>query len=427
MSIVILGGGIAGISAGYHAGVAGEEAFVYEQNPSWGGLCDNFTIDDFRFDRAVHLSFAKDQHVRNLFDLSVESYAHPPLAYNYYNGYWLKHPAQNNTYPLAAEEKVRVVMDFINRDSSLTTSDYEQWLRYQYGDYFAENFPMKYTRKYWTLEAREITTAWIGNRMYRPSVEEVLQGAMAESTPNTYYAKEMRYPQKGGYKAYLNYMAERCTICLNKKAVLIDTKNKRVEFEDGGNQSYEHLISSLPLPEVVKLIKDAPRKVVEAGEALCATSIALVSLGFKRSDIPKYLWFYIYNESVPPARVYSPSMKSPDNVPAGKSSLQFEIYFSKYKPLSIRGDLLANHAIDKAVDLGWFGKNDMEVVDYRELEYGNVVFHKNMEENRKIIHDFLEAQEIISIGRFGEWEYLWSDQSLLSGKQGTAKVMEKKC
>jgi protoporphyrinogen oxidase len=426
MSTVILGGGIAGISAAYHAGVEGEEAAVYEQNPSWGGLCDHFTVDGFRFDRAVHLSFAKDKHVRKLFDLSVESFVHPPLAYNYYEGYWLKHPAQNNTFPLKVDEKVRVIMDFINRDSSLTANDYERWLRYQYGDYFAEHFPMRYTRKYWTLEARELTTSWIGNRMYRPSVEEVLRGAMAEDTPNTYYADEMRYPKKGGYKAYLNYMADRSTIHLNKRVISIDTKNKTVEFEDGGLQHYEHLLSSIPLPDVVRLVKNPPRRVVEAGEALCATSIALVSLGFKHPDIPKYLWFYIYDESVPPARVYAPSMKSPDNVPDGKSSLQFEIYFSKYKPLAIRGERLVEHAVDKAEELGWFGKNDINVVDYREVEYGNVVFHKNMEAHRKAIHDFLDREDVIPIGRFGEWAYFWSDQSLLSGRRGMVKVTKKK-
>jgi protoporphyrinogen oxidase len=426
MSTVILGAGIAGISAGYHAGVEGKEASIYEQNPSWGGLCDNFSVDGFRFDRAVHLSFAKDKHVRDLFDLSVQSLSHPPLAYNYYDGYWLKHPAQNNTFPLTVDEKVRVIMDFINRDSSLTASDYERWLRYQYGDYFAENFPMRYTRKYWTVEARELTTSWIGNRMYRPSVEEVLRGAMEEKTPNTYYADEMRYPKKGGYKAYLNYMAERCTIFLNKRIISIDTKNKKVEFEDGGSQRYERLLCSIPLPDVVSLVEDAPRRVVEAGEALCATSIALVSLGFKRPDIPKYLWFYVYDEPVPPARVYAPSMKSPDNVPDGKSSLQFEIYFSKHKPLTIRGDHLVDHAVDKAVELGWFDKNDIDVVDYREIEYGNVVFHKNMEKHRKIIHDFLDEQGVIPIGRFGEWAYLWSDQSLLSGMKGVARAVKKK-
>ena len=94
--------------------------------------------------------------------------------------------------------------------------------------------------------------------------------------------------------------------------------------------------------------------------------------------------------------------------------------------MKVRGDHLVEHAVEKAVDLGWFGKNDIDIVDYREIEYGNVVFHKNMEANRKTIHDFLDQQDVIPIGRFGEWAYLWSDQSLLSGMRGVAKVIKKK-
>jgi hypothetical protein len=177
---------------------------------------------------------------------------------------------------------------------------------------------------------------------------------------------------------------------------------------------------------MVKLIKDTPKRVIQAGGALWASSIALVSLGFKCPDVPKYLWFYIYDESLPPARVYAPSLKSSDNVPAGKSSLQLETYFSKHGGCPVRGDLLLEDVVRKAVALGWFAMKDMDVVDVREIEYGNVVFDKNMERHRGIVHDFLAEQDVIPIGRFGEWAYLWSDQSLLSGMRGVAKVMQKK-
>ncbi len=42
--IAILGGGISGISTGYHLNLGGTESVVFEKNPTWGGLCDNFTI-----------------------------------------------------------------------------------------------------------------------------------------------------------------------------------------------------------------------------------------------------------------------------------------------------------------------------------------------------------------------------------------------
>ena len=54
--IAILGGGISGISAGYHLSLKEIDNTVFEKKLTWGGLCDNFTVGDrFRFDFFVHL------------------------------------------------------------------------------------------------------------------------------------------------------------------------------------------------------------------------------------------------------------------------------------------------------------------------------------------------------------------------------------
>ncbi len=61
--------------------------------------------------------------------------------------------------------------------------------------------------------------------------------------------------------------------------------------------------------------------------------------------------------------------------------------------------------------------NDIEITDYREVKYANVVFDFERKKNVQIIHNYLDQIAIKYIGRFGEWDYLWSDQSLLSGKK----------
>jgi protoporphyrinogen oxidase len=171
------------------------------------------------------------------------------------------------------------------------------------------------------------------------------------------------------------------------------------------------------LPELVKRIKDIPKNIQKASEKLLCTSGQLVSLGFNRPDIPKNIWFYIYDEDILPSRAYSPSIKSPDNVPDGKSSLQFETYFSKYAPKKLSEDSLMEHVIEKGKKMKLWTVNDIEVSDYREVKYANVVFDFERKKNVAIIHDYLNHNNIIYIGRFGEWDYLWSDQSLLSGKK----------
>lgn len=414
--IAVLGAGISGISAAYHLGLKGQKAVIYEKEDDWGGLCGNFSIEGFRFDKAIHLSFTENEYVRRLFSESCEYLTHKPLAYNYHNGFWLKHPAQNNLAPLPAEEKVNIISDFVNNKFDSEVKNYEDWLKAQYGEYFSENFPIKYTRKYWTYEAKELSTSWVGNRMYRPDIREVLKGAFDNETPNTYYAKEMRYPVKGGYKSFIKKMANDCLIELNKEAVNIDTTNRIVTFADGLNVQYDNVVSSLPLPEYPKLIKNMPHEVVSACNQLTWTGVGLVSIGLKRPDVPKHLWFYVYDEDVPFARCYSPSMKSPDNVPHGCSSLQLEVYYSKNRPLRFSSAEIIDICVEKLEKMGVLDRNDIIVSDFRCADYGNVVFCHGMEKDRQIISDYLDSVGIRVIGRFGKWDYLWSDQSLMSGK-----------
>jgi protoporphyrinogen oxidase len=413
---VILGSGISGISAGYHLKKQGVQSVIFEKDDDWGGLCGNFEVEGFRFDKAIHLSFTEDEYVKSIFSKSTDYIIHDPLSYNYYKGCWLKHPAQNNLYPLDSSEKIKIIKDFIqNNNKKNNLNNYEEWLRAQYGDYFSENFPMAYTKKYWGCEAKELSTTWVGKRMYSPDIEEVLKGAFEPETPNTYYAKEMRYPQKGGYRSFLNFMADQCDIRLNKKVIEIDTQNKKVFFEDGKKIAYDNLISSLPLPEMKNLILEMPDRIKTACDRLQYTQISLVNLGFKRKDIPNCLWFYIYDEDYFSARCNSPSFKSANNAPEGCSSFQFEIYHLNTKRMGLSPYSILNNTIDQGVKMGLFDYDDIAVKEYQFLPYGNVVFYHGMEEDRNLILDYLTDRKIKCVGRFGCWDYFWSDQSLQSG------------
>ncbi len=425
--VTVLGAGIAGISAAYHLQKLGIQCIVFERRDRWGGLCDNFTIgNDFRFDYFVHLSFSANKYVKDLFASSTDYQIHVPNPYNYYKGAWLKHPLQNNLAGLPVHEKVKIITDFVYKKRSKSFHSYNDWLISQFGKYFTDVFTGIYTEKYWTIPASELTTDWIGDRFSLPQLEQLLRGAFEEQTENHFYAQEMRYPREGGYKSFLKGMATEIEIETNKNVLLIDIQMKKIEFEDGSFAYYDELISSLPLPELVMKIKDVPKRILEASANLLYTSGQLVSLGLNRPDIPKYLWFYIYDSDIIPSRAYSPSLKSQDNVPIGKSSLQFEIHYSSKSPKKISGGALIEHVVHKGEIMKLWSLNDIEASDYREVQYANVVFDFKRKRNLKIIHEFLFKNHINYIGRFGEWDYLWSDQSLLSGKNCAEKLLHYK-
>lgn len=417
--IIILGSGIAGISAGYHLKLAGKDAVIFEKDNDWGGLCGNFTIDGFRFDRFVHFSFADDPKIASIFEKSSPMYHHPSISYNYYHGTWLKHPAQNNLAPLSEEEKQKIIEDFKVRPQKDVSEikNYDEWLRVQYGNYFAEHFPFPYTRKYWGHEPAELETKWVGQRMYSPNLDEMIAGCKETQEKNFYYTKTMNYPKKGGFRSLLNDCRKGLDIRFNKEVVRINTKDKTIYFSDGTSEQYDQLISSLPLPEIVNMIDNCPDEVIEAASKLDWTCGYQVSLGFNRSDIAKHLWFYIYDEDIPPARVYSPNLKSPDNCPNGCSSLQAEVFFDykKWKNQKVNKEDLLNNTFEKLKQVCEFKDEDVVVKDIRFEKYANITFTHNVYEARQVVLDYLKSQNINSIGRFGKWDYLWSFQAFESG------------
>ncbi|QXE21287.1 NAD(P)/FAD-dependent oxidoreductase [Clostridium sp. 001] len=417
---VILGAGIAGICCGYF--LDNKFVTIYEKDNEYGGLCGNIKVNKFIFDKAVHLSFTKSHIVRSIFDKTPYNKFNPQ-PYNYYKGLWIRHPIQNNLYQLSIEDRIKCIKSFLERSNTKKEfSNYEEWLYNQYGKYISDKFPKIYTRKYWCTEASQLGTGWINNRMYRPSIDEILYGAMSDKTENVYYAKEMRYPKQGGYKSFLNPMVNNINIKLNKKAILIDATNKYIEFKDGTKVYYETLISSIPVPELIGILKDTPREVIYASNKLMATSMKLVSVGFNRPDIIDKLWFYIYDEDILPARAYSPSLKSRNNVPNGCSSIQFEIYESPCKKVNMSNSNLCEYIEKCIIKMNIASKNDILFMNVKNVDYANVIFYSDIYRNREIIQGYLKKVGIYCIGRFGKWDYLWSDQSFLSGMNMAIKL-----
>jgi protoporphyrinogen oxidase len=413
---VILGGGVAGLGAAHAARRRGADSVVFEARDRAGGLLDNFTVTTergaFRFDTAVHLSFASEPEVRELFD-RTPYLTHNPDSLCFDHGHWLKHPVQNNLYALPPEEKVALIAGLAAAPEG-EIANYRDWLLQQYGEPIAARFPLVYTEKYWTLPAERLGTRWVGQRMRRANLSEVLWGAFSPETPNTYYVKEMRYPAKGGYRAFIEPLIAESEVIYGAEAVAIDPDARRVRFADGRMVDYDGLVSTLPLPKLAEIM-GAPAEVMADADTLFATTVDLISIGFRKPAVSPALWFYIYDREVWAARGWSPDWKSPDNVPEGCSAIQFEIYGSRERPTTTDIEALKRNTVDGLERMGLAGEEDILFVHHHHLPYGNVVFDLGMEERRDRVRAWVERRGVQTAGRFGEWDYLWSNQSLISG------------
>jgi protoporphyrinogen oxidase len=418
--LLILGGGIAGLSAAWAARQRGLPALVLEAGKRPGGILDSFSIDGFRFDNGVHLSFATEPDVREIFDRTPYR-EHDAVSFCWDDGVWLRHPVQNNLFPLAVEEKVALIDGLVQQPEG-KIANYRDWLVQQYGGPIAARWPLVYTEKYWTVPAEQLGTAWIGQRMRRADLKEVLLGAMAERAPNTYYISRMRYPERGGYRAFIEPLIAAAEIRTQARVVCVDPARRLVSLAGGGDVSYESLVSTLPLSNLVAMMPGVPASIREDAASLFATRVDLISVALRRPQVSPSLWFYIYDRDILAARVYSPSRKSADNVPAGCSSLQWEIYSSVRRPLAASVAEMTENCLAAMERMGLAVRSEVIFTHHKHLPFGNVVFDLGMEARRDRVRNWVEAQGIALAGRFGEWAYLWSNQALMSGRAAVERM-----
>lgn len=424
--VLVLGGGPAGLSAAYTLKNAGIDVAVYDKNEAPGGLCRSFTLEGYTFDTFAHVNFCKDEYVMSMLESKTEHLVHQPEAYNYSQGTWVRNPVQNNLLPLDTKEKIRIIKSFIERKEGLEPKNYGEWLEKQYGEYFAKNYPAKYTRKYWTVEPELLETKWVEGRMYTPTLDEVLEGAMSSEVPNVHYSKEIHYPNEKGFGNFLSPFLNG-TFHGQKELCDLSVSEHKASFKDGTEVIYNRLISTIPLDILAKSISGVcvPETVIEAADALDYTSGVMVSIGLKKKHKSPALWFYIYDEDILPARVYCPNIKSPNNVPEGGSAMQAEIYFSKYKPLTMSLEEIKEKTIAQLIKMGIFKAEDVVISDVRSEKYANIMFTEKIYTARKVVHEYLDSLGLLYAGRFGEWDYLWLGQSILSGRGVANKIVNK--
>jgi len=431
MKIVIIGAGISGLSAGYHLKKDGFEVTLYEKEDEAGGLCRSKKYNDMIFDYGVHVSFTSDEYVKNLFAKSVDyQYEENEVScLNYWNGYWIKHEPQNNLHSLPKEIIKKSLVDFIHakyRDKNRAEiKNYRDWCQKKFGKFFSENFTNKYTKKFWTVDSQKLTTGWVGTRLNQPKLETVVDGVLDISRSNDHYVNTFRYPKEGGYESFLKIFENDLDIRFKTYPIEIDIKQKEIYLNTGEVKKYDALISSIPLPVLIRCIKNVPKHVLKATTFLNWTSLLMLNFYIKRKINIKSQWNYYYDEDIPYSRIFYMSKFTKNNSPDGYETLQIEIPYSKDKPIILEKKKLINKVIQCIHKTENIGCDEMNYLGDINIDYGYVIYDFNRKKSLETIYKFLNENGIYYCGRFGEWAYLWSDQASISGKKIADRLVGK--
>jgi len=430
--ITIIGSGMAGCGAAHFLSQQGNRPIMFDQAEYAGGHTITFALrEGFLFDDGPHISFTKDSRLQELFAANVNGKYETIQAHvnNYWHGHWIKHPAPCNLHGLPIDLLVNVLRDFILAQQKSPEPSYEHyaaWLRAAYGNTFAETFPMEYGLKYHTTTADNMTTDWLGPRLYRPSLEEVLRGALTPHTPEVHYVSHFRYPSHGGFVSYIRPFHALADLHLNHRVTRIDPRNRTLQFANRHTHTWSRgLVSSIPLPVLIPMIQDAPGHVLEAARALACTTCVIVNVGLNRTDISPAHWTYFYDQDITFTRLSFPHMLSPNTVPQGCGAIQAELYFSKkYKPLDRAPECFIEPVIADLRHCGLIRDTDEILVrEARLIPHANIIFDHDRAPALDIIHPWLLSQGIHSCGRYGEWGYQWTDESFLSGEAAAERAI----
>jgi len=428
---IIVGGGPTGLSAAYHLG---KNTLLLDKNATVGGWCRSVQDKGFTFDYAGHIMFSNDPYVHQLYQTLLGSNVHwqDREAWVFSKGVHTRYPFQGALYGLPPSVIKECIMGAIDArygdDAGEKPKNFEEFIHKVWGAGIAKHFAIPYNKKIWTVPLTDMETSWLGGRVPLPNLSEMIDGALEPvgkpMGPNARFG----YPLHGGFQSLMTGFLPHIKgkLELNAEVVHVSPKDRTVALSDGRRFTYEHLISTMPLPELVRSIGDeAPEEVQKAAQRLTHISIRCVNIGIARENVTDKHWIY-YPEDTVFHRIFVQGNASSGCNPPGGFGITCEISYSPHKPLPYEGQELIDRCIQDCIKVGIM-KQDDAVITANELDmpYAYVIYDHARARNVATVQDWLADYDIVLAGRYSEWEYYNSDHALLAGKKAADKVVAK--
>ncbi|HZF97487.1 MAG TPA: hypothetical protein VEY92_04470, partial [Pseudoxanthomonas sp.] len=305
--------------------------------------------------------------------------------------------------------------------------NFEEFIYQTWGAGVAKHFAVPYNLKLWTVPLREMETSWLGGRVPLPDLQEMIDGALRPVSKPVGPNARFGYPLRGGFQALMDGFLPhlRGKLRLNTRITGLQVNARIAEFDDGSSVGYGSLVSTIPLPDLVRMIgEQAPEHVRRAADALRHVSVRCVNLGVARAGVTDKHWIY-YPEHTVFHRIFVQGNASPHNNPDGGFGLTCEITYSPTKPLPCDGQALIDRCIAECREVGMLREDDEVIAaNLIDMPYAYVIYDHARAENVARIRSWLASKGITLAGRYSEWEYYNSDHAFIAGKRAAESVME---
>ena len=421
---VVIGGGLAGLSGAFH--LKDSEPIVFEREDRVGGLCRSFVQDGFTFDVTGHLLHLKNPYTRELVEEILPAAFHPQerQAAIYSKSVTTPYPFQANTHGLPLEVVKECVLGFVESLNSnhRESKNFHEWVVKTFGSGIAKHFMLPYNEKFWKRDLRDITADWVSWSIPKPTLEEVVNGALGLTNTGMGYNPRFSYPKQGGIECLPNALAAHLnTIHTGHMLVAVDAENKILHFSSGREETYDHLLTTMPLPALYELLREPPENLLAAARGLKAIAVLNINIGVDRERISDKHWIYFPEDKFVFSRVGFPTNFSSTAGPAGTSSAYIEITHDPAETQDV--EALYERSIQDLQSCGILTPGDSILTRYViRIPHAYVVFDHHRQSCLRNLILYLKTRDIHTAGRYGLWDYYSMEDSILSGKTAAEAI-----
>lgn len=440
---VIIGGGPAGLTAGYQLSKRGHESIVLEKDMVVGGISRTVNYKNYLFDIGGHRFFTKIKAVEDMWkEVIGEDFLHRMrLSRIYYNKKFFYYPLRpmNALKGLGAWNSVMILLSYIKAHvfPSKNEETFEQWVTNRFGRRLYNTFFKAYTEKVWGMSCSEIRAEWAAQRIKDLSLLSAVRNALIQNNKSKKGKTVIKtlidafdYPKYGPGMMWqavadtINNNGSQVRLGSDVEEILWDPDNRKVaavEVRVNGNMetiSGTDFISSMPMRELVQKFRPAvPEEVLHAANNLQYRDFLTVALIVNKSDLFSDNWIYIHDPDVKVGRIQNYKNWSPYMVPdPDKTCIGLE-YFC------YEGDELWNMPDQDLIELGKKEMEKLQLLNSSDVEDGSVVrmpkaypsYDSKYREMLDIICTFLSGiKNLQLVGRNGMHRYNNQDHSMLT-------------
>jgi protoporphyrinogen oxidase len=446
---IVLGGGLAGLSAAYSLTRSGRKAVVLEADSTVGGLSKTVRMGRFRFDIGGHRFYTKDKEVdalvRRLMDGELLTVHRKSTIFM--RGKFFDYPLKpaNALFGLGFGTVLKILLDYIAvRIKGLVGNgrcdSLEDWVVGRFGRTLFNIYFKEYSEKVWGIGCDRISQRWVARRIQGLSLVTVIKNAFFRFSgvgiPTL--ADTFLYPELGIGRISERFREEICSSNSlftdtgvtrlehdGRRICAINVKNCKKSFIVEGGE----YISTIPLTAVVGMLDPRPPEpVVRAAESLGFRDIVIVAVSVDRTNVTDQSWVYIPEKKYSFGRLHEPKCWSTKMAPPGKTIVVVEFFCFKGDEIWNRTDgELSETTVSGLEELGFLQRP--EVIDTMVLRVPKAypLFELGYEEHCESIYEYLKGFENLHIaGRSGTFQYQNMDHAIASGLEAAESLMKRR-